>query len=238
MTSLRGKTYWLVGASAGIGAELARELDRRGVNLVLSARTKRGLAEVAATLIRPARLVTLDVSDAEAVKRESALLKDIDGVIYMAGDYTPMSVQNWDTTRARQISAVNYTGALNVLGEVAPGFLNRNHGHIVVIGSLAGLTGLPGAVSYGASTAALMHLAKNLREDMKGTEVRVQRINPGFVDTRLTRKNDFRMPFIMTPERAATKITAHMESARFSASFPKLFAWYFKLKAISEIIRS
>ncbi len=238
MSALKGKIYWLVGASAGIGAALARELDRRGAGLVLSARSEEGLAEVAATLEHAARTLPLDVTDAEAVRRGAAQLGDIDGVIYMAGDYTPMTAQTWDTDKARQVSAVNYTGALNVLGEVVPGFVKRDHGHIVIIGSLAGFAGLAGAISYGASKAAVMHLAGNLHADLKNTGIRVQRINPGFVDTRLTRKNDFRMPFITTPEKAAAMIAAHMKKTRFSVSFPKIFSWYFKLKAIGEIIRS
>jgi hypothetical protein len=80
-------------------------------------------------------------------------------------------------------------------------------------------------------------LAQNLRADLKGTGLCVQLVNPGFVDTRLTRKNDFRMPFIMTPDKAAGTIARHMRSRRFSRSFPALFALALKLRAVLMLLR-
>jgi NADP-dependent 3-hydroxy acid dehydrogenase YdfG len=235
--SVKGKTYWVVGASAGIGAALVKELDRRGASLVLSARSEVGLLEVAASLSRLPRIVPMDVTNPAEVARGISEMEDIDGVIYMAGDYTPMDVGTWDTNRAVSVSAVNYGGALNVMGALVPRFIDRAKGHFVIIGSLAGFSGLPGAIAYGDSKAALMHLARNMKADLKGSELRVQLINPGFVDTRLTQKNNFRMPFIMAPEKAAHIIADHMETARFSKSFPRLFSWYFKLRGILEIMR-
>jgi short-subunit dehydrogenase len=234
---LDGKTYWLIGASAGIGAALARELDARGATLVLSARSRTGLAEVAATLSRPARILPFDVTDAAALPAEAPDPDEIDGLIYMAGDYQPMTARTWDAARAHRISAINYTGALDLLGQMVPGFARRGRGHVVIIGSLAGYAGLPGAISYGASKAALMHLAQNLRVDLKGTGVHVQLVNPGFVDTRLTRMNDFRMPFITTPDKAARIIANHMERRRFSRSFPAGFSWILKLRAMAMLAR-
>jgi len=235
--AIKGKTYWLVGASAGIGAALARELDRRGAKLVLSARSKEGLEAVAATLTQPAQSVPMDVTDQTSVSRTVETLKDIDGVIYVAGDYAPMSAATWEAARAVTVSAINYTGALNVLGALVPRFARHDRGHVVIVGSLAGFSGLPGAVGYGDSKAALMHLVQNLRVDLKASKVRLQLINPGFVKTRLTEKNEFRMPFIMEPEKAAQIMADHMETNRFSKSFPRLFSWVFKARGILEIIR-
>lgn len=236
--SVKGKTYWLVGASAGIGAALARELDSRGASLVLSARSTLGLAEVALTLKNPARIIPVDVTDFDRVRALMPELGDIDGVIVMAGDYAPMSAAQWDAERANRISMVNYMGPLNLLGKLVPAFVRRGHGHVVIIGSLAGYAGLPGAISYGASKAALMHLAQNLRQDLKGTGVRVQMVNPGFVDTRLTRLNQFHMPFIATSEKAAAVIARHMERRRFSASFPFGFSMVLKLRAAAMLFSS
>lgn len=235
---VKGKIYWIVGASAGIGAALAKELDARGATLVLSGRSEAGLAEVAATLSQPCRIVPCDVTNIDEVNLAVKSCGKLDGVIYMAGDYSPMSVETWEPSRARAISEVNYIGALQVLGSVVPDFVRQNSGHVVIIGSLAGFCGLPGAISYGASKAAIMHLAQNIRADLKGSRVRVQLVNPGFVDTRLTRKNDFRMPFITTPQKAAVVIARHMERRRFSISFPKMFSLFFKLKGIGFLLRS
>ena len=214
--TLNGKTYWLVGASFGIGAALARELDKRGVGLVLSGRSGERLQEVTTTLSKPARIILCDVTDSQSVARATSELGEIDGVIYMAGDYEPMTAAEWDSERALRIANVNFNGALRVFGAVVPGFAKRDSGHIVVVGSLAGFTGLPGAIGYGSSKAAIMQLAKDMRADLKKTGVRVQLVNPGFVDTRLTRKNAFRMPFIMTDEKAAKTIVATKRYKKFS----------------------
>jgi len=236
--TLNGKTYWLVGASFGIGAALARELDKRGVGLVLSGRSGERLQEVTTTRSKPARIILCDVTDSQSVARVTSELGEIDGVIYMAGDYEPMTAAEWDSERALRIANVNFNGALRVFGAVVPGFAKRDSGHIVVVGSLAGFTGLPGAIGYGSSKAAIMQLAKDMRADLKKTGVRVQLVNPGFVDTRLTRKNAFRMPFIMTDEKAAKIIADHMGRRRFSRSFPSVFSWVFRLLGIRDLLRA
>lgn len=236
--SLNGKTYWLVGASFGIGAALARELDSRGARLVLTARTHSRLAEVSETLSHPQKIVLCDVTDSASVAQAVDEAGEIDGVIYMAGDYDPMTAADWRSDRALRIAEVNFNGALRIFGAVVPAFAKRDRGHVVVVGSLAGFSGLPGAIGYGSSKAAVMQLAKDMRADLKKTGVRVQLVNPGFVDTRLTRKNGFRMPFIMDDASAARIIANHMTSRRFSRSFPTLFSWVFRLMGIGDLLRA
>jgi short-subunit dehydrogenase len=124
---------------------------------------------------------------------------------------------------------VNFIGAVRLLGHVVPGFARRGAGHVVLIGSLAGHRGLPGAIGYGASKAALMHLGETLYADLRRSGVRIQIVNPGFIRTRLTAKNDFAMPFIQTPQAAADHVMCAMRGARFSTSFPAPFSWLFTL---------
>ncbi len=83
-------------------------------------------------------------------------------------------------------------------------------------------------MGYGASKAALMHFAETLYADLHRTGVRVQVVNPGFIQTRLTDKNDFAMPQIMSPEDAAKHVLAAMRSGRFETAFPRPFSWVFK----------
>lgn len=237
-TDFAGKTYWLVGASAGIGAALARQMDALGASMILSGRSRDALSDLADELQNDPRVVVCDVTDDTSVASAAAEAGEIDGVIFMAGDYDPMTAQNWDGPAAARISDVNYSGVMRVMGHVVPTFADRDAGHILIVGSLAGFAGLPGAIAYGASKAAAMHLAENLYVDLKETGVKVQLANPGFVKTRLTDKNAFRMPFIMTPEVAAGHIVKHMRSRRFSRSFPSLFAWFFKLRAIWYLLRA
>jgi short-subunit dehydrogenase len=140
-----------------------------------------------------------------------------------------MKATEWDSEAATLMAEVNFIGALRVLGQVVPDFVQRNAGHIVLIGSLSGFRGLPGAIGYGASKAALMHLAENLRIDLREQAIDVQVINPGFIRTRLSQKNAFAMPQIMEPEDAAARVVRAMKRRRFSTSFPAPFSWLFTL---------
>lgn len=206
--------------------------------MVLSGRSVERLEEVSATLSQPTHIATCDVTDSASVARAYGEAGEIDGVIYMAGDYEPMTAADWNSERALRIADVNFNGALRVFGAVVPDFAKRDRGHVVVVGSLAGFTGLPGAIGYGSSKAAVMQLAKDMRADLKATGVRVQLVNPGFVDTRLTRKNSFRMPFIMDDQKAAKIIADHMGRRRFSRSFPSVFSWVFRLLGIRDLLRA
>ena len=223
-----GRTYWILGASDGLGAALARLLDAEGASLVLSARRRDKLDELCRGL-RAARPLQVDVSDRESVVSACSRTGRLDGLIYCVGQYVPMKVQNWDPETAANIADANFVGALRVLGHIAPGMAREGRGHIVLIGSLAGFAGLPGAIGYGASKAALMHLAENMQADLRGSGVVVQCVNPGFIETRLTAKNEFAMPQIMSPEAAARRIVAAMRRGKLIYSFPAPFAWLFTL---------
>ncbi|MDE4132797.1 SDR family NAD(P)-dependent oxidoreductase [Phaeobacter sp. QD34_3] len=224
----QGRRWWIVGASEGLGYALAEALDEAGARLILSARNAARL-DVLASRLRDATSLPLDVTDADSLSQAMATLGPLDGVIYCAGAYDPLAARDWQPEAVETMCQVNFMGAMRVLGQIVPQFCQRDSGHIVLIGSLAGHTGLPGAIGYGASKAALMHLGENLQADLRGTGVRVQVINPGFIRTRLTDKNKFRMPQIMEPEEAARRCLQAMRSGRFSTSFPAPFSWVFTL---------
>ncbi|RFU13468.1 SDR family NAD(P)-dependent oxidoreductase [Rhodobacteraceae bacterium W635] len=230
----QGKTYWLIGASEGLGRDLAGLLAEEGAQLVLSARNAERLDSLAASL-PGARALQMDVTDDASVRAAASGLGEIDGVIYCAGAYEPMSAEAWDVDEALKVSEVNYTGALRSLGHVVPGMAARGAGHVVLIGSLAGFRGLPGAIGYGASKSALMHLAENLYMDLSRKGVTVQQVNPGFIKTRLTEKNSFDMPFIITSEDAARRTLGAMKSGRFATSYPWQMAAFFRLGAVLPI---
>ncbi|GAB4445342.1 MAG: SDR family NAD(P)-dependent oxidoreductase [Rhodocyclaceae bacterium] len=228
MNTFAGKTYWLVGASEGLGRALALALSREGARLILSARSAERLAGLAAAA-GGARMLPFDVRDPAAVARAAAEAGAVDGVIYAVGRYEPMTAAAWDPDESAAIAEVNLVGALRLLGHVVPAMVRRGSGHVVIIGSLAAHRGLPGAIGYGASKAALLSLAETMRADLRGTGVRVQIANPGFIRTRLTAKNAFAMPQMMEPEEAAARVVALMRSGRFRADFPVPFAWLFLL---------
>lgn len=224
----KGRTWWIVGASEGLGRALAEALDVRGARLILSARNGTRLDALAAEL-RDAVPMVMDVTRAEDVRQAAQAIGPIDGMIYCAGLYEPLTAQNWDAEAAEKICDVNYMGAVRVLGRIMPRFIEADRGRIVLIGSLAGFTGLPGAIGYGSSKAALMHLGENMQADLRGSGVSVQLVNPGFIETRLTAKNHFGMPQIQTPEAAAARCVQAIESGRFRTSFPAPFSWIFTL---------
>ena len=228
MRDWAGKTYWLIGASEGLGRALAEIMSDAGADLILSARSEKRLREVADGLSRPARILPVDVSDTENVRAVAASIGPIDGVVFLAGVYWPMAATEWTADEAETMVDVNLMGAMRVLGATVPDMVQRNAGHIVLTGSLSGFRGLPGAIGYSASKAGIMSLAETMKSDLKRTGVEVQVVNPGFIRTRLTDKNTFNMPFIMAPEDAARVMFEHMNSRKFKRSFPTLFSWFFR----------
>ncbi|MBL9050745.1 MAG: SDR family NAD(P)-dependent oxidoreductase [Tabrizicola sp.] len=228
MRDFRGKRYWLVGASEGLGLALARLLSEAGAEVILSARSEEALARAAASLPGKASIVPMDVASTESVTAAAAQLPQLDGMVFLAGVYWPMRAQDWDATAAEAMANINFTGCVRAVGAVLPGMIAKGAGHVVITGSLSGFRGLPGAIGYAASKAGTMVLAESLYADLRKTGVAVQLANPGFIRTRLTAKNDFTMPFIMEPEAAARIMFRHMQSDRFKVSFPTLFSWLFR----------
>lgn len=228
MRDWKGKRYWLVGASEGLGLALARLISGAGAEVVLSARDPDRLEAAVAAMPGRARAVPVDVADGAAVRAAAAEAGPVDGVVYLAGVYWPMRAQDWNADHAEAMCDVNFTGCARVIGSVLPQMVARDAGHVVITGSLSGYRGLPGAVGYAASKAGVMVLAESLHADLRGTGVTVQLANPGFIRTRLTAKNEFRMPQVMEPEAAARAVFEHMCSDAFKTSFPSPFAWLFR----------
>jgi short-subunit dehydrogenase len=224
-----GRRYWIVGASEGLGRALAGVMSRSAAELVLSARSEERLHDLAADLPGRARAVPCDVADRKSVERAAAEAGEIDGLVSMPAAYWPMSARDWHPDRVEEMADVNFTGCLRVLGQVVPRMVARGHGHIVLVGSLSGHRGLPRSVGYGASKAAIINLAEGMRSDLEGTGVEVQLVNPGFVRTRLTERNDFRMPGLMEPEQAAREIFEHMNRDSFAHDFPLWFSLAFAM---------
>lgn len=223
-----GKTYWLVGASDGLGAALAKALSARGAHLVLSARSSDKLEAVAADLPGPVRTVPMDIADDDSVVAAAREVGEIDGLVLLAGVYWPFAATDWDAAQATAMADVNFTGFVRVLGQVVPAFVAKDAGHIVITSSLTGFRGLPRSIGYTASKAATMSLAECIYADLRNTSLRVQVANPGFIKTQLTDKNDFHMPFLMQPDEAAQRMLRHMESTAFKKSFPTVFSWLFR----------
>ena len=228
MTEWQGKRYWLVGASDGLGAALALRLSRAGAEVILSARSEDKLTALADSLPAKAQVVPVDVADEASVAAAAKTVGKMDGVVYLAGVYWPFGAKDWNAEQATAMADINFTGLMRVMGQVVPAMVARDAGHIVITSSLSGFRGLPGSIGYTASKAATMSLAECMYADLRKTGVKVQVVNPGFIKTQLTDKNDFKMPFIMEPDDAAREMFEHMTTDKFKKSFPFGFSLLFR----------
>jgi len=233
-TTQRG-VAWVTGASSGIGEALALGLAGAGWTVAASARRADRLAALAGRPEAAGRMhpVPVDVSDEAAVRaaveRIEAELGPVEAAVLNAGDYSPMAARDFDTALCRHLMNVNYMGVVHGIGAVLPRQLARGRGRLLVNASVAGYRGLPLAAPYGASKAALINLAESLRAELEGSGVTVRLINPGFVRTPLTDKNDFAMPALLDPQTAAAAILRDFDGDGFEISFPRRFTFVMKL---------
>ena len=224
-----GKRYWLVGASDGLGAALAHVMSRAGAEVIVSARSADKLSALVTELPGRASYQTVDVADNDSVIAAAKAIGAVDGVVFLAGVYWPFAATEWDAQSANAMADINFTGLMRVMGQVVPDMVARDSGHIVITSSLSGFRGLPESIGYTASKAGTLSLAECMYADLRKTGVQVQVVNPGFIKTQLTDKNNFDMPFLMEPEQAAQEMFDHMGTDRFKKSFPWLFSLFFRV---------
>jgi NAD(P)-dependent dehydrogenase (short-subunit alcohol dehydrogenase family) len=221
-----GRNVWVIGASSGIGRAVAELLHRRGAHVAVSARKREGLDSLAEACPN-STVLPLDVSDRDAVSAAADRLFGqhgrLDLVVYCAGHYQAMRAASFDLDEALRHVQVNQLGALHVLDAVLPRLLRQRGGHLSLVASVAGYRGLPNALAYGPTKAALINLAEALYVDLAPLGVGVSVVNPGFVETPLTASNRFRMPALITPQAAAAAMLDGWSAGRFEIHFPRRF---------------
>lgn len=226
---------WITGASAGVGRALALELRGRGYTVAASARSADKLDELAAIPGESPGAIhayPLDVTDpaatARVLDRIESELGRINTAVLNAGTHRPMPAADFRAATVAELMQVNLlataTGIEALLARMRP----RRQGRIAVVASVAGYRGLPSAAAYGASKAALINMAEALRPELASMGITLQLVNPGFVRTPLTDRNDFAMPALMEVEDAARAFADGLASRRFEITFPKRFTWFMK----------
>jgi short-subunit dehydrogenase len=225
---------WITGAGTGIGRALALELSARGGTIAASARTAADLgslsAEATGGAIHP---YPLDVTDSDAVARVAeAIEHDLgppDLFVLNAGTHAEVTAADFDLAAVRRVIDTNVMGTANCLAAILPGIVARRRGHVALVASVAGYRGLPSAGAYSASKAALIALGEALKPELEKAGADLSIVNPGFVDTPLTRRNTFPMPFMIEPEAAARHIADGLAKRRAEIVFPWQMAVLMKL---------
>ena len=224
---------WITGASSGIGRALALRMARGGYRVAATARRAgelEALAREADGLVVP---VVADTTDAASLKAAVAHIEETLGpigiAVFCAGTYQALMGAELTAAKARPLFELNFMGTVNSLEAVLPGMMRRERGRIAMVASLAGYFGLPTSAVYGASKAALINMAEALRPDLARHGIAVQIVNPGFVRTPLTDKNEFPMPFLMETVDAAEAFYRGLHSRRFEISFPRRFSLLLRL---------
>lgn len=179
---------WVTGASAGIGKAVARRFHAAGATVLLTARRRERLEKLAAELGERAHPFPLDVTDSAAVEgflpslptslRDITILVNNAGAAFGMAPAQECTMQQWQGMVDLNISAL-----LRVTMAVLPGMVERDRGHIINLGSVAGTYPYPGGHVYGASKAFVEQFSLNLRCDLSGKRVRVTNIEPGMVET-------------------------------------------------------
>lgn len=220
---IQNETIWITGGSSGIGYALVERLAKHN-KVIVSARNQSMLQEMANT-IENVSFVVFDVADKTQIHRVTEELKQtthhIDRAILNAGHCEYLDIDNPDWDIMERMIAVNYLGMVHSLQACLPLLKNASKPHLIGISSQVISAPFTQAEGYGASKAAIRYWLDALRVDLARFNIDVTSIMPGFVDTPLTQKNTFNMPFLMDSAQAADRIITAIADRCFSCSFPK-----------------
>ncbi|WP_111561359.1 SDR family NAD(P)-dependent oxidoreductase [Rhizobium sp.] len=226
---------WISGASSGIGRALALKLASEGYKVAVTARDHEKLAELQSEANGLAGSIIVldgDVTNPEDMEHVLASIEYEHGAlalaVFNAGVYLPVHAEELRREDFEQSFAVNLQGVVNCLVPAVRHMKHKGQGQIAIVSSVTGYGGLPTGAAYGATKAALINMAESLKFDLDKMGIRIQLINPGFVDTPATRKNEFPMPSLIPVDEAAAEIYAGLKSKNFEVTFPKRFTYMLK----------
>ncbi len=224
------RTIWITGGGSGIGLALARRWAGGGTTLVLSGRDPGRLQRAVAELGGSAHALPVDVTREDSVAEAVDRLRERHGLpdiaVLNAGIYRPSA--RLSAAKIESHLQTNLLGVVRCLERLLPAMRERGSGQLVLMGSPAGYSGLPGATGYGASKAALLNLAESLWPELHAAGVDLRLVSPGFVDTPMVAGNRFPMPFLMSPDEAARRIIGGLRGGAFEIAFPRRLVWPMK----------
>jgi len=209
-------TVLITGASSGIGAGLAKSWANDGWQVIACGRDAAKLQELQ-TLSPNITPLLFDMTDREACHQALAQCH-ADLFILCAGSCEYLEQGVIDAALVERVMAVNFQGPVNCLAALQTQLIPGNR--IVLVSSMAHWLPFPRAEAYGASKAALSWFASSLRLDWEPKGIAITVVSPGFVDTPLTRKNDFPMPGLVTVEQAVKAIRQGIAKRKTDIAFP------------------
>lgn len=233
ISDFSGKRVWVIGSSSGIGEACSKALFAAGSKVALSSRRVERLSQLTSAL-DPSRylILPLDVANKEQIDQAHQTILEnwggIDLLLFVSGMYEPMRAEDFDITVAEKTIDINLLGPMRAVATVLPNMLNHHAGHIAIVGSVAGYSGLPKALAYGPSKAAIINFCEILYYDLLPQGISVHMISPGFVATEATAQNDFEMPALISAEEAAKEILTGIKMGEFDIHFPKRFSGFLK----------
>jgi NADP-dependent 3-hydroxy acid dehydrogenase YdfG len=232
-----GKRVWVIGASSGIGEACANALLAQGAKVALSSRRVERLNAIAAQAqADQALVIPLDVTNDDQFHGAYQTLLNtwggVDLLLFVSGMYIPLRADDFEIQAAEQTIEANLLGPMRAVALVLPEMLKEHAGHIAIVGSVAGYSGLPKALAYGPSKAGIINFCETLYYDLLPEGVSVHMISPGFVATEATAQNDFEMPALISAAQAATEILSGIQRGEFDIHFPKRFSRFLKLLRI------
>ena len=232
-----GKRVWIIGASSGIGAACAQALLNAGAKVALSSRRIERLEQIAhAAKPEQTLILPVDVTDKQQIHSAHQSIMQtwggLDLLLFVSGVYVPLRADDFDIKAAEQTIDANLLGPMRAVAAVLPDMLAEHSGHIAIVGSVAGYSGLPKALAYGPSKAGIINFCETLYYDLLPLGVSVHMISPGFVATEATAQNDFEMPALITADQAATEILSGIQKGEFDIHFPKRFSGFLKFLRI------
>ncbi|TIV64059.1 MAG: SDR family NAD(P)-dependent oxidoreductase, partial [Mesorhizobium sp.] len=227
---------WITGGSSGLGRALAKDLARQGYAVAVTSLP----SDPADTLLVETAQMTghvksfpCDVTDEEGMARTAAAIENEMGpivlAVFNAGNYIATPGEHLVVRDFHRSFAVNYFGIVNGLVPVVDYMRARARGHVVLVGSVTAYSGWPTTAAYGGTKAAINILAESLKYDFDKMNIRIQVINPGFVDTPLTEKNTLPMPSLMPVQRASRRMARGIRKGGFEVTFPYHISWPLKL---------
>ena len=218
------KKIWITGASSGIGKSVAKKFASEGWKVAVSARRKDLLDKMAEDeniFSFPCDVTSKDQID-QAFHNIVKNFENIDICLFSSGTYDPKYEQSIDAEKIKNVINVNFFGVVDCVKTVEKYFKEKKSGQISIVSSIASYRGLPNSSGYGPSKAALTNFAESIYFDFKKYNVQISVISPGFIQTPLTDKNQFTMPFLKSPEYAAEKIYRGLiNNNSFEIHFPK-----------------